>query len=315
MKRNTNQFKFKKSALFSIILALLLLGGGNLVAQDEDAKPEKDLRPVRNTFESIWLIDNQTVMVPIKGTFEMDFQHRFGLLENGYDDFWGLFANSNIRLGFNYVPIDRLMIGFGITRERLHWDFNIKYALLRQGRSGGSPLSVTYLGNMAIDSRDKKNFNEVIDNGIPEKEFIDRISYFNQLMVARKITRSLSLQISGNLSYVNYPKRYFDEEQGYIGRMYNAHFSVSFLGRYKITDAFGIIMHYDLPLSSHAFEEIEPEPNLSLGIEVTSSSHAFQIFVGNYYYILGQLNNTENQNKISDGEFLIGFNITRLWNY
>lgn len=303
MKQNIDLFN--KRSLFSATLIIFLFAGGNLLAQDESLKPEKDKRPVRNTFESIWLIDNQTVMVPIKGTFEMDFQHRFGLLENGYDDFLGLFANSNIRLGFNYVPIDRLQIGFGITRERLHWDFNIKYALFRQGRSGGSPVSVTYLGNMAIDTRDKKNFNE----------FIDRISYFNQLMVARKITKSLSLQVSGNFTHDNYPKRHYNEEGALIGMAHNSHFSVSFLSRYKITDGFGIIIHYDHPLSMHTPEEIEPEPNLSFGIEIPTSSHAFQVFVGNYQNILGQLNNIENQNKTSNGDFLIGFNITRLWNY
>ncbi len=302
MKRNMHQIN--TWSLF-VILALLFVGGGNLLAQAGDTIPEKDTRPVRNTFESIWLIDNQTVMVPIKNTFEMDFQHRFGLVKEGYNDFWGLFANSNIRLGFNYVPIERLQVGFGITRERLHWDFNIKYALLRQGRTGGSPVSVTYLGNMAIDSRDKKNFNE----------FIDRMSYFNQLMVARKITKSFSLQVSGNYTHVNFPKRYYDDEQALIGMMHTSHFSASFLGRYKITDMIGVIVNYDQPLSKHTPEEVEPEPNLSFGIEISTSSHSFQIFAGNYQGILGQLNNTENRNKISDGDFAIGFNITRLWNY
>lgn len=31
--------------------------------------------------------------------------HRFGSVKNGYKDFFGLFAPSNIRLGFSYVPI------------------------------------------------------------------------------------------------------------------------------------------------------------------------------------------------------------------
>src|SRR6476620_9146810 len=47
-------------------------------------------KPVKNTFDGVWIIDNQTVMVPIKGTFEFDIQHRFGVWKNGYDDFFGL---------------------------------------------------------------------------------------------------------------------------------------------------------------------------------------------------------------------------------
>ena len=47
-------------------------------------------------------------MVPIKGTFEMDIMHRFGTLETGYEDFYGFFAPSNIRLGFDYVPVNQI---------------------------------------------------------------------------------------------------------------------------------------------------------------------------------------------------------------
>ena len=90
----------------------------------------EERKPVKNMFESIWIIDNQTVMVPFKNTLEFDIQHRFGLVENGYEDFWGLYAPSNIRLGFSYVPINNLMVGFGLTKQNLTWDFNAKYALL-----------------------------------------------------------------------------------------------------------------------------------------------------------------------------------------
>ncbi len=298
-------FQYNKQSFLITICIFLFFGAGNVLAQDEETKPERDKRPVKNTFESNWLIDNHTAIVPFKGTLEMVMQHRFGLVKNGYDDFYGIWAPSNIRLAFGYVPIDRLQIGFGLTKERLLWDFNAKYALLKQGRSGGSPVSVTYFVNMGIDTRKKDNF----------LEDIDRFSYFHQIMVARKITDAFSLQVSGNFSHFNFPESYTDEEQVFIGLMNANHFSMSFLGRYKVTDVLGIIFDYDQPLSSHPVEELEPEPNLSFGIEMVTSAHAFQIFLGNYKSIVPQLNNTTNKNKMGDGEFVIGFNITRLWNY
>jgi hypothetical protein len=105
------------------VLCLVLIN--NFVfAQDstqaeETAPIVKKAKPVKNTFSSIWIIDNQTVMVPVKGTFEMDIMHRFGTVKNGYDDFWGFFAPSNIRLGFNYVPINNLMVGVSITKANM----------------------------------------------------------------------------------------------------------------------------------------------------------------------------------------------------
>ena len=58
-------------------------------------------------------MDNQSVMVPIKGTFEWDIQHRFGTVKNGSKDLYGIFAPANIRLGFNYAPFKKLYIGGG----------------------------------------------------------------------------------------------------------------------------------------------------------------------------------------------------------
>src|SRR5215831_12730274 len=74
------------------------------IAQDSTAvettpAPKKN-KPIKNTFEGIFIIDNQTVMVPIKKTFEMDLLHRFGVVSNGYKDLFGLSGGINIRIGF-----------------------------------------------------------------------------------------------------------------------------------------------------------------------------------------------------------------------
>src|ERR1041385_3801136 len=93
-----------------VLLGCLLLFPASLWAQDDSTAsvttPTKvaKVKPVKNTFQSVWIIDNQTVMVPIKKTFEMDIMHRFGTVNKGYQAFWGFFAPSNIRLGFSYVP-------------------------------------------------------------------------------------------------------------------------------------------------------------------------------------------------------------------
>ena len=94
------------------ILAGLLCSSFLLSGQEETKRPP---RPVDDMFESIWLGDNQTALVPFKGTLEMDMLHRFGTVKNGYDDFWGLYASSNIRIGFNYVAIfKKVQLAFGL---------------------------------------------------------------------------------------------------------------------------------------------------------------------------------------------------------
>ena len=248
------------------------------VAFLQEEKPKE--KPVRNMFESIWLIDNQTVIVPFKGTFEFDIQHRFGTLENGYDDFFGLFSSSNFRLGFNYVPVKNLQLGFGFAKEKLLWDFNAKYAIIQQSRSGKIPLSISYFIDLAVDTRESAI--------TPFPNGGDRLSYFHQFMFARKFSDKLSLQVSANLTHFNSVEAIISDANEVINTMSNNHFSTSIGGRFKVSEGLGIIANYDLPISSH--EIGDPKANLSFGIENVTSSHAFQFFIGNYYSIIPQYN-------------------------
>lgn len=306
MKKTSKKISrnFIQSLFRNLIIALIFCLSIQITFGQE-AEKEKDTRPVRATFESVLLIDHQSVMVPIKGTFEFDMQHRFGVWKNGYEDIYGIMAPSNIRLGFNYVPIDKLSVGFGLNKVYKTWDGSLKYALLTQTRSGNIPLSMTYYGNMAINTRSNENIEKTIY----------RFSYFHQLIMARKFSRKFSFQISTSLAHFNAVDGIFDENKEAIPELNNDHFAISGGGAYKVAEAVSVIAYYTHPITQHSNESKQPKPNLSFGIEITSSSHAFQIFAGNYNLILPQRNHLYNQNDLGNGEFLIGFNITRLWNF
>jgi hypothetical protein len=295
----------KYGILWLALTVLMMLVSPTLFAQDEEEVQtiyihSRGLQRVGNTFESTWLIDNQTVMVPLKRTLQFDINHRFGTVQNGYSDFLGLYAPSNIRLGFGYTPINNLMIGFGFTKFNLLWDFSVKYAILKEKGKNPAPVSVTYLGNMGVDTRKAENF----------VHSSDRLSYFHQLMIARKVTRDFSVQGSISLSHMNAVEGYINTDYEIDGKMKNDHWAFNILGRYKISDAFSFIADYDQPLTKHPTNN--PYPNLSFGVELATPLHAFQVFIGNYQWIVPQYNNTFNQYDYQDGAFLIGFNITRL---
>ena len=312
-------------ALPVCLLMFLFLFQANLKAQDSAAVTEEPVakvkvKPVKNTFQSVWIIDNQTVLVPVKGTFEMDIMHRFGTVEKGYDDFWGFFAPSNIRLGVSYSPINKLYVGIGITKSNMLWDGSAKYSIITQTK-GKYPVSVTYYGDMAYDSRkdaDKSIF----------KYNTQRFSFFNQLIIARKITDNFSVQIAPGISHQNSVNGYYTKNdstgKAIFKEMKFDHFAISFSGRYKLTNVTSFMINYDQPITSHATNN--PHPNLSFGFEFNSSGHSFQLFMGNYSLLSPQRNNLFNANnpftykdasgnKVKGGQFLIGFNITRLWNF
>ncbi|MEK7225675.1 MAG: DUF5777 family beta-barrel protein, partial [Bacteroidota bacterium] len=254
-------------------LCLLLFSAtswNGLKAQDSlESETVFKPRPVK-IFESLFIVDNQTVAISRKKVLNLTIQHRFGPVNKGKKDLFGIFGPANIRIGFDYTPLNNLAVGFGVTKERYTVDFNGKYALVKQLDKGGWPVSITYFGNIAIDSREKKgNF---VNWG-------DRVSYFNQVMIARKITEKLSVQVSPSFSHFNNVDAYRDKDGNIQPKMKNDHFAISVLGMYKLTERFHLIANYDQPLTRHTTNN--PHPNICFGIETTTISHSFQVFAGN----------------------------------
>ncbi len=296
---------FNKLTFLCSVALSIMISGHQVLAQEDSSNVEKVIRkpkPVKNTFGSVWLMDHQTVMVPIKGTLEMDIQHRFGKVNNGSKDLFGFFAPSNIRLAMSYSPIKNLFIGTGVTKERYIVDLNAKYAILQQTPEK-SPISVSVFGNVGIDARGKSLFR------FPEH----RLAYFSQLLIAKKVNESFSVQVAPSCAWFNNVEGYISTNGDIKKKTKNSHLSISGLGRLKVSEKGAVMLALDQPLTKHTTNN--PHPNVSFGYEVTTSSHAFQVFFGNAYGIVPQYAQMYNQNDFTKGEFLIGFNITRLWNF
>lgn len=292
-----------KTLLF-IFLILPFIG----FAQDEDVKEEKEKEKLaRPTFASSAIIDNQSSTLYNKGSFEVQMEHRFGLV-TGTNDLVGFWGRSNIRIGVAYSILDRLSVGFGTTKDKRLQDFNLKGALLQQTRNDRIPLSITYYGNATISALPEDNFNMVQD----------RYSFFNQIILARRFSSNFSLQIAGSLSHAN----------AVPPTMKNDVFGLAVGAKIKLTPGTNILIDYSQPLVSYqnppdpnptypnGMKAVgTPKPGISIGFEFNTSAHAFQIIATNNWGIVPQENYMYNQNDFFSGDILIGFNITRIYNF
>lgn len=294
--------------LLFIFLVLPFIG----FAQEDETQEETVVEKVkealeRSAFESSYIIDNPTNVVLSQNALEVQMSHRFGLMNNGgANDLAGFWAPSNIRIGLAYGIHERVTIGFGTTKDRRLQDFNWKVALLRQTRSNSMPVSVSYYGNFTIDAR-KKNNGYFIN-------LQDRYSNFHQLIIAKRFSPKLSLQIAPSVSHFNIVEN----------TMRNDMVAIAFGGRYKISAQTSIMIDYSQPITE--FYSNNPPPGISFGVEFSTSAHAFQLFATNYSGIVPQQNYMFNKNNgfgkgefnpfgKGGGDFLIGFNITRVYNF
>ena len=258
------------------------------VEQDSIA-PVVEVELERPAFESTSLIESQTNRVYGKGTIEMIMNHRFGLV-TGTNDLIGIWAPANIRIAVNYSITDRITVGFGTTKDNRLQDFSLKGAILRQTVDGKMPVSVTYYGNMSISALPKENFYHTSD----------RWSFYNQIIIAKRISKVISLQLAPSYSHYNVVD----------APMSNDLFAVQFGGRAKVTSDMSILLDVNQPFTS---QEIAPKSGFSIGTEFSTVGHSFQIFVSNYRGIVNQQSNMLNQYEFFEGDFAIGFNISRTW--
>jgi hypothetical protein len=286
-----------------ILIILLTLLGFELFAQDNSTTENKDA-PVLEPFLSGVLIDNQTTLIPVKNTFEFVIQHKFGAMENGFEDLFGIYAPAaSVKLGIHYVPLKNLQVGYGLHKTRMYSDFSAKYTLLEQTRRNTIPVAIGIFGNMAIDGRNKDVFGSYY-------QFTNRLSYFGQLLIGRKFGEWASIQATGSFAHYNMTEPGIDHDKIAIGLN----------GRITVNYKYAVLFQYDVPLnikslSEHREFKDSACPNLGIGWEIRTSAHVFQIYATSSDGFLPQHISLYNQNNWVDGSIRFGFTITRLSNF
>lgn len=311
----------KKYFIF-LILGLLPFTYQLAQGQTDSTATEPEVvvnKPVRFVWESGYLIDQQTSKIAPVNTLESVIQHKFGTMENGIDDFFGIMSpGANVRIAIDYVIMKDLQIGYGLQKKNMYSDFNVKWTPLQQ-MNEGMPVSLSFYGNVAIDGRQKEDYwaaqqyyHSSDDSAYTRHDFrtSNRLSYFAQATVARKFNDMLTLQGGVNFSHFNTVPWHQDHDK--VGLFVG--------GRIKVSPQGSIIFNADFPLQIKEMSEQEdytagPEPIVSFGYEISTSTHAFQIYVGNNESLLPQDMMLNNSYKLDWENFRIGFTITRLWGF
>src|SRR5450631_246400 len=137
-----------RSVFFSVIFTI---SGFQLSAQDSLLKSLNDSMSaapksgyVTGTFKALYIVNMKTIEGPAAGALNVEIQHRFGTINTGAYNLWGL-DFATLRLGLDYGITDRLSVGIGRSSYLETFDVYLKYKLLRQSENT-MPVSVSLLG-------------------------------------------------------------------------------------------------------------------------------------------------------------------------
>lgn len=276
------------------LLLLLLAFPVSALAQDDllagvDSTQTKE--KIEAAFKGLKIVNLESTKLAAKGDFYFIVAHRFASVETGFEGFYGL-DNAVTQLKFTYGVTNWLTLS--AARSELAYDFSAKYTLWPQIKDG---FPVTVAGFNSI------GFNNMLkESAYPNMEFSDRVMYVTQLLISRKFSDKLSLQIAPSYFHENFV---LDDSQD------NSQFALGAGGRYKFAKRWSFNVDYAAHLNR---ADSSPFKNpLSVGFDLETGGHVFQMHFTNSQAMheAGFLGNTTGD--WAEGDIYFGFNLLRVF--
>lgn len=227
----------------------------------------------------------------------MDFRilHRFGQLDQGYKNFFGL-DQASMRMSVDFGLLHNLMVGVGRSTFKKELDAFIKYAPIRQSTGPwSSPVTVAFVSGITMD-------------GLPwadpsrQNYFTSRLAYYNQIIIGRKFSEGFTLQLSPTMVHKNLVQQATDENDIY---------GLGIGGRLKLSKRIAFTWDY-----THVLVGM-PESGfynpLSVGLDIETGGHVFQLHFSNATGMNERAFITETTGQWGKGEIRFGFNLSRVF--
>jgi hypothetical protein len=283
-----------------VLLVVFLLGiNTHVFSQDlldildsETAVNDKEII-VTSTFKGTRIINGHSVENRKAKELEFIISHRFGRVNLGFDELFGL-DQSNIRFAFEYGLSDDLTAGIGRSSFEKTYDSFLKYSLLKQKRGENSfPFAVSLFGSVAVKTI--KDYEPA-----DKRSFAESLFYVGQVLIARKVSESFSFQFTPTYVHRNTVK--IDADPHDI-------FALGFGSRVKVSKRVSLNGEY-----YYAFDEstsINARNSLAFGVDIESGGHVFQIILSNAITMIEKSFITETTGNFFGGDIHLGFNISR----
>lgn len=294
--------------IFSILLGLGI--GIAAIAQDvtEPASEAPKQKFTKATFNATKIINMQSTEIVSKGALQFLISHHFSNFwdknaEPGQNFGQLLGLNSGIArtyLSFDYSPTTYANVGLAAAGSSKYEGF-VKFKLLRQ-QTGKKNIPVS-LGwySMAHVNTAKDPYALTT---------MDKFAFLHQLLIARKFSDKLSLELIPSLVHIN--------RVPYGPNNTNNVFSIGLAGKYKMTSNKNLTFEYSRQLNGHK-NQLDRNANifdyspdlLSVGLELNTGGHLFQFYIGATQDASNIDHLARNNNWLKDGQLAFGFTLNR----
>ncbi len=285
-----------KATKIFLPLLLFILSANEFFGQDQtlsksDDKHKKEY--VNHAFSSTRVIMSHSMEILKPGTMDFRILHRFGNVNQGGYQFFGL-DQATMRMGFDFGITKNFMFGFGRSTNKKEFDGFLKYRLIHQATGPGSlPFTLVVVSGSTLETLKwsdptRKNY------------FTSRMAYYGQMIIGRKFSESISLQVSPTVLHRNLVATTDDPPDLY---------AVGIGGRFKISRR--VFFNFDYYYRVNPNKLDGTHNPLSIGFDIETGGHVFQLHFTNAIGMNERIFLTETTNDWAKGDIQFGFNLSR----
>ncbi|MBK7377343.1 MAG: hypothetical protein IPJ02_17860 [Chitinophagaceae bacterium] len=247
------------------------------------------------TFKTTRLINGHTVENVAAGVLDVKISHRFGRLNTGSYELFGL-DNASMRMGLDYGITRYLMVGIGRSTFEKTYDAYFKLKIFRQSTGKRKmPVTLSYVPTVALKTLKWEDPNR-------KNYYTSRLYFTHQLIIGRKFSEGTSIQLMPTYVHRNLVK-YASES--------NELFAAGIGGRQKITKRVSINAEYYYQIPGYRLTGTTN--SLSLGFDIETGGHVFQLHFTNSRGMNERTFVSETTGLWEKGDIYFGFNISRVF--
>ena len=274
-----------------LILASLQLSSQDLLDILELEAPVTE-NIVSATFKGTRIVNGHSIENRKNKELEFIISHRFGRVNTGFEELFGL-DQANIRFALEYGLTDDLTAGLGRSSFEKTYDGYLKYSLLKQKTGANAfPFAVSLFGSIAAKSQKAIAGNE--------RTFAESLFYVGQVLIAKKVNSSLSIQVTPTYVHRNLATIAADPHDI---------FALGFGTRVKLSKRVSLNAEYYQQFQK--LTSINARNSLAFGVDIETGGHVFQIILSNAITMVEKSFITETTGNFFGGDIHLGFNLSR----
>jgi hypothetical protein len=278
-----------KKYLLLFLFPVSLFAQDDLLNEIDAVSTEKS--KVESAFKGLKIVNLESTKLAAKGDLYFIVAHRFGSIKDGFEGFYGL-DNANTQIKFVYGLTKWFTVSG--ARSELAYDFSGKVLIKSQERDG-FPLAIVAFGSLGLNNTLKESL-------YPKMTFENRLIYVSQILISKKFSDNLSLELAPTFFHENFV---LDDNQE------NSQLAVGLGGRYKFAKRWSLNIDYASHLNR---ANNSPFKNpLSIGVDIETGGHVFQMHFSSSQGIheAGFLGNSTGD--WTKGDVFFGFNLLRVF--